>query len=235
MTSLYILIPIISPVVNRLLTLISRDLFDTLVRIEVGTGEEKRTFEVYKGVLCFYSDYFNAALRGRFVEAQENIARLPTEDATIFDYFCTWIHKRYFFESTLAPFMLFPFDSLLKLWVFGDAHDVPMLQNEAGDMILRKIVDSRNFPSAEDLCYVCDSTLEDTPLRNLLTYMFEAICGRELKWSSLDSEGRMMTMERSGELLMPWKAKIRTLPSSVYHCTWHVHEDGAKCPNALLC
>ena len=39
-----------------------RDLFDTLIRIEVGTGEDKRTIEVFKGVLCFYSGYFNASL-----------------------------------------------------------------------------------------------------------------------------------------------------------------------------
>ena len=85
----------------------NREAFDTIIEVQVGTGDDKRTFEVFKGVLCFYSGYFQAALNGRFAEAHVHIVKLPTEEPLIFELFRYWIHTRRFFEPVLEPHLLF--------------------------------------------------------------------------------------------------------------------------------
>ena len=54
---------------------------------------------------------------------------------------------------------------IAKLWVFADAHVVPLLQNVASDGILEKIKDTRTFPSLDDLTYIYDNTMDSSPLR----------------------------------------------------------------------
>lgn len=48
--------------------------FDTIVRIKVGKGDAQEVFEVYKGLLKFYSGYFRAAIdnmeAGRFLQSE---------------------------------------------------------------------------------------------------------------------------------------------------------------------
>lgn len=66
----------------------------------------KRIFHMRKGVLCFYSGYFEAALNGRFSEAQENVCRLPDEDPLIFAMFEHYVHTRVLYASTLEPALL---------------------------------------------------------------------------------------------------------------------------------
>ena len=183
-------------------------MFDTVIRIEVGEDEKKRTFEVFKGVLCFYSGYFNAALNGRFIEAQEGIVKLPTEDPEIFELFRHWIHTRCLFESTLAPDRLLPFSTIVELWVFCDAHEVPMLQNEVANIMMQKILGARTFPDPETLIYVSDNTVETSPLRKLL-----------------DEVGPFLPWRRDG-WLDEWFDELR---SRDWRCQGHVHEEGVTC------
>ena len=182
-------------------------MFDTLINIEVGSGDEKRTFEVYKGVLCFYSSYFRAALDGRFIEAQEHRVKLSTEDPKIFKMFRHWIHTRCFFESTIAPSTLLSFRIIADLWIFGDAHEVPMLQSEVANVMLEKVRQSRNFPSIVDLTYICDNTIESSPLRRLLAGVFSATSGRELSWNSLDDERPDRIFLEAQDLRARWRSR----------------------------
>ncbi|KAK3696615.1 hypothetical protein LTR37_017868 [Vermiconidia calcicola] len=145
----------------------SSDKFDTLVSIQVGTGESQRTFEVFKGVLCSYSGYFTAALDGRFIEGREGVVKLPTEDPVVFELFRHWLHTRCFFESTLAPEILLSFDMIGKLWILGDAYDLRILQNVVADILVAKVLD-RQFPSAEVVSYIFENTAEGSHLRRLL-------------------------------------------------------------------
>ena len=67
--------------------------------MEVGTGDKLRTFEVPKGILCFYSGYFDAALNGPYIEAQEHVCHLPEEDPIIFEGFVYWLCWRRWAKS----------------------------------------------------------------------------------------------------------------------------------------
>lgn len=216
-------------------------MFDTHITIEVGTGEDKRTFRVFKGVLCFYSGYFNAALNGRFIEAQQHAVKLETEDPKIFDMFRHWIHNRCFFESTLAPSRLLSFRLIAGLWIFGDAHEVPMLQNEVVNVMIQKIQESLSFPSIDDLIYINENTVESSTLRSLLADILLVLYAKELVWASLDPDrpdelfpgGNLQGTQQPlapMRLVRRFGLSYKQLQLPGWYCKGHVHSDGVQCP-----
>ena len=202
---------------------------DTLIRIDVGIGDNMRTFTVLAGYLCFYSGYFNAALDGRFSEAQKNQVKLPTEDHKVFELFWNWIHTRRFYQSTLAPAQLLPFKMIAKLWIFADAHIVPLLQNVTSDLILEKIKDTRTVPSLEDLTYIYDNTVESSPLRLLIGDVFCVLCGEDFAWDDLAGPSDEREQKRS-VCLQPRmvNSNLRLLE---WYCKYDVHGEGVSCRN----
>lgn len=68
--------------------------YDEMSRIKVGTGDVSKTFEVYKGVLKFYSGYFKASIAkiesGRFAESKDGVITLPEEDPSAFEALKGW-------------------------------------------------------------------------------------------------------------------------------------------------
>ncbi|KAF7188868.1 hypothetical protein HII31_09791 [Pseudocercospora fuligena] len=67
--------------------------FDSIIRLKVGKDEQ--VFEIYKGIMKFYSGYFRSAIEnienGRFKEAEENIITLPEEEPETFKLFKDWL------------------------------------------------------------------------------------------------------------------------------------------------
>lgn len=54
-----------------------------MVTIRVGSGDQKRTFHAYKGLLPFYSGYFRAALSDAWTEGEIGSLRLEDEEADV--------------------------------------------------------------------------------------------------------------------------------------------------------
>ena len=50
-----------------------------MATIEVGTGENKRTFYAHRDLLSFYSGYFKAVFNGGFAAAQSSVIKLEIE------------------------------------------------------------------------------------------------------------------------------------------------------------
>ena len=214
---------------SKLVRFRARDVSDTLIRIDVGTGSAMRTFSVLGGYLCFYSGYFSAALNGRYIESQDSQVKLSTEDPQIFELFRNWIHTRQFYQSTLAPSQLLPFKMIAKLWVFADAHVVPLLQNVASDIMVEKIKDTRTFPSLDDLTYIYGNTIDTSRLRLLIGEIFCVLCGEELAWDEFAAHSDEREHQRS-DYLQP-RMKYSNLRLSEWHCKHHVHEEGVSCKN----
>ncbi|KAK3686460.1 hypothetical protein LTR37_019779 [Vermiconidia calcicola] len=223
----------------------SSDKFDTLVSIQIGTGEGQRTFEVFKGVFCFYSGYFTAALDGRFIEGREGVVKLPTEDPVVFELFRHWIHTRCFFESTLAPEILLSFDMIGKLWIFGDAHDIQMLQNVVADILVAKVWD-RQFPSAEVVSYILENTAEGSHLRRLLMELAKPTNIDDTKADSTNIQKPEDIVTAFERLAIRYGSRRhgtgghtpafrRKMASKWWQCKWHVHRDGVTCFTEETC
>lgn len=213
-------------------------MFDTLIHLEIGTGDSKRTFEALKGVLCFYSGYFNAALNGRFREATDYAVTMPTEDPLIFDLFLHWIHTRRFFESTLEPTVLLDYATLAKLWVFGDAHHVPLLQNVVSDILTEKMFNTATAPEAEVIDYIYNNTAEGSQLREDLLDNLRQLgpgcprCEWNNPWNG-DAYHKIDAEVIKRELLSMQLGKpyagVRHSLLETNKCHRCVHEPGVKC------
>ncbi|KAF1351269.1 hypothetical protein BDV97DRAFT_313677 [Delphinella strobiligena] len=128
-------------------------------------------FQVYRGLLCFYSDYFRSAFLGGFTEAKKKSIHLEDVDASTFRIFMGWLHFGNFSDSHGNVGRDLSWDDILKVWVFADNHLIPLLKNEAVDLILDKIAyeaaNDKYFPRCFELPYVYDNTAPNPPLRRI--------------------------------------------------------------------
>lgn len=219
-------------------------MFDTLIQVNVGSSSEEgateRTFEVFKGVLCFYSGYFATCLNGRWKEAEDQVGPLPDEEPLIFDLFVNWIHTRLFYDSTLEPHVLMDFAALAKLWVFGDAHDIPMLQNEVVDITLRKIRKSKTVFTRDAIEYIYDKTVEFSMLRTLLCDVLFSLFPETkalVDWRvALRIDVSKAISEAEAIRRQDWfcqrcegEKSRRLFSGPEWRCAFHVHEEGVVC------
>lgn len=107
-------------------------MFDTTVDITVGEGDKAKIFKVHKGVLCFYSGYFDGALNGEFEEARKGAVLLDTEDVDVFECFVLWLYTRKLDDGSKC---MKSFRPTCELWAFADRRQIPMLMNACVDAV----------------------------------------------------------------------------------------------------
>jgi hypothetical protein len=103
-------------------------------------GKEKKAYILHKNLLCLYSDYFRAAFNGQFKETTERKLELPDVETSLFDEFQVWLYTR---ELQGPPGLQFRF--LTDMWILGDQHQIPLLQNQAMDKIFAKRAENNCF------------------------------------------------------------------------------------------
>lgn len=142
---------------------IDSGLYRESVTLVVGTFEILYT--LHKGLLCFYSDFFRAALNGSFKEAKDRRIELPEVDIDVFEAFQVWLYTQNLPKNEVVPTKVYPeWPLLIKLWIFGDGHQIPLLQNSVMDAIIDKVEKDNQIPIKElNLAY--ENTLPGSPLR----------------------------------------------------------------------
>jgi hypothetical protein len=195
-----------------------------------------RTFEALKGVLCFYSGYLKTSLNGSFLEAQRGVVKLPAEDPKVFEIFINWIQTRCLLQVTIAPETLLSLETIADIWFFADAHDVPMLQNEAIDVMVRKI--SCAAMAIGDTLALFHYISESAPQSSALWVLIVDIARCMEEWfgveecSLWDTAKVLETLETTSEADFKEGLKdFRKLKNDEgYRCTkWHTHQDGLAC------
>ncbi|KAF2215100.1 hypothetical protein CERZMDRAFT_7580, partial [Cercospora zeae-maydis SCOH1-5] len=120
-------------------------------------------FKVHKGVLCFYSAYFEACLNGEFAEARREVVDLVEEDPKTFRHFVAWLYTRQLpidHESEVAGDQC---EHINRLWVLADKRQVPLLANRCINA-LRKVMAVRGFVPTAGLGYIYQNTTPESPL-----------------------------------------------------------------------
>lgn len=159
-------------------------MFGDIVHVTVGEGSAARVFTVHKNVLCFYSGYFENALKQHFIEGQSGHVNLPTENPDSSEAFRKWIYTR----GAAANGSKNEIEGLsprpctraaVKLWVFADAHTIPLLQNLAINAVHDKLIEYHEgnygyFPGHDPtlLAYVYENTTSNAPLRRYFRTLF---------------------------------------------------------------
>lgn len=206
---------------------LSSDLYDTIIRIKVGTDSEAETFEIHKGILCFYSEYFQGSLNGSFVEAKDKVVGLPTESPETFKLFKDWLYtqKIVLGQDDKTRF----FTQLCRLWIFGDAHIVPLLQNAAADMITERSYTWWCNPSYQ-LHLAYENTVTGSKLRYLLVdTMAKSSCTPKFFKNHDDRWTKEALVDLASILIKRPKYVGKGELSKLRLCDYHVHSDGDSC------
>ncbi|KAK5682983.1 hypothetical protein LTS10_004511 [Elasticomyces elasticus] len=198
-------------------------------------GADKKPFDLDRGTACFYSGYFEAALKpDSFKEGKDGIIELKEEDATLFRHFVRWLYSK---ELPITPVKGDNFGVLCDLWLLGDRRDVPLLQNQALDAIRDEVVRTSTVPiscmpkiyantteKAGLRCFVMHIVALSINLTNLAKYrrgglpenaiwdvFATTVQGQQNKLPALNKEGM----------------------ARIDMCVYHTHEAGVKCLDKL--
>ena len=204
------------------------------MEVTVGEGDASKIFRIHRGVLCFYSGYFEKALNGSFRESAQGAVTLRTEDPAIFEDIQYWLYNRRFAQD--GEVYVDNFDGIVKLWIFGDAHDMPMIQNAAIDMLHQQVLQKWQVPTIQ----VKHIYMNTAPGALLRRYMIDLIVNTGHAQSRLDEKSKdYYCNEALVDLLrVVWedgrkhkfidKAQVTKWDM----CQHYVHEEGVRCANA---
>lgn len=124
-------------------------------------GKHDKAYVLHKDLLCFYSDYFRAAFDGPFKEAAERKLRLPDVEENVFDRVQLWLYTRNLQLPTDDSDI---FEILVDLWIFGDQHQIPLLQNRVMDELFDRC-EAADSVASYLIGTVYAKTLAGSPLR----------------------------------------------------------------------
>ncbi|KAK4954410.1 hypothetical protein LTR10_007841 [Elasticomyces elasticus] len=208
----------------------SADMFDGTINVEVGT-KRKKPFTLHRGVLGFYSGYFEAAMKDNFKEGTLGLIELPTEDVATFEMFVRWLYTRKLPEP---PATGDNFKNLIDLWLFADRRECPLLANQSLDAVRDETVRNWQLPTNK-LQNVYDNTAESAGLRRFIIFLFGQIGGSGFLGETHRQDWPAAAVWDLAKYL--WKLKEEKAPimskadlAKLITCAYHTHETGVECP-----
>jgi hypothetical protein len=204
-------------------------------------GAAKEHYTLHKDLLCFYSDFFRAALNGSFKEAVERKIELPDVKIEVFETFQVWLYTQTLPKNEDEATEVYPaFARLIRLWIFGDKYQIPLLQNNAMDAMLAKVDEDQQVPTKVlNLAY--ENTVLNSPLRRAITDIMvyrSKMPGADdtdsIKSTCLatpDSWPKQACLDVIAEMSRAWETKAKRFDATTKKekCHYHVHAKGDHC------
>ncbi|KAH0290143.1 hypothetical protein M436DRAFT_65314 [Aureobasidium namibiae CBS 147.97] len=191
-------------------------------------GANKELYTCHKDLLCFYSDFFRAAFDGSSKEAVERKIELPDVDTDVFEAFQYWLYTQSWPENKVEPNDFPEWSLLVKLWIFGDQHQIPLLQNRVMALVIYKIEDDQSNPLFL-IQEVYENTTSSSQLREAVVDM---VTHKASSLKETDGETRLADQA----LLDITNAMNRISPNGRHYpralcrgCHYHVHAKGEHC------
>lgn len=176
---------------------------------------------VHKDLLTFYSDYFRGALNGSFREAIESKISLPDVCVETMELFVHFIYNRCLADGAGHKLS---WEQLVEVWLFGDKHLIPSLQNSAMDALIMKNKTENVIPT-KNVKVIYENTLSSSPLRKFILDLVTYIDIDRL----MDTDnGSRWSHESLMDLARALYHK-RTVKPVRGNCYYHVHNAGEKC------
>lgn len=206
-----------------------RTLYNNIIFILV--GPEKVKFGVHQGVLVQRSPFFQAALTGKFKEAMEGRIILHDGDPDVFAVFVSWLYTTKL-ENMVDETSSCTKVRLIKLYLFADRYDVPILRNDVIDALYKNWKEDPRLPISY-FQEVYDTTPPRDPLRRLFVDLITS--DTKISESVLESHEyypKEMLLDLVGALsnqLAPFRERAWNWePNEVMICSiYHTHEDGS--------
>jgi hypothetical protein len=191
-------------------------------------GKEKKPYTLHKELLCLYSDDFRAAFNGSFKEATERKIELPDVETSLFDEFQVWLYTQDLQGPTGQSEQL---HFLANMWIFGDQHQIPLLQNYAMDKIFAKRIECNSFAVAV-IPKVYKKTMAGSPLRKAVIEIVGSVMKLD-DWKIENTSG--WTVEPLTDLMLAVHQtrldKDVTFPDPPKRdkCFFHIHDKDEHC------
>ncbi|KAF2246923.1 hypothetical protein BU26DRAFT_488328 [Trematosphaeria pertusa] len=131
--------------------------------ILVEQGGRKKKFQMHRGLLCHYSEYFNTLLNGGFGESGRNFHKLTEVEIDTFQVFFYWLNTGVISDGGGQDLQKV---EIIKVYVFADCYLVQELKNKILEALFLSDVKTWAVSSfINPLIY--DQTPEGSPLRKL--------------------------------------------------------------------
>jgi hypothetical protein len=145
--------------------------YDEILTVTVDTpGSVVKTFQVYRGVLCHYSDYFRALLNGGWKDSAGNIS-LDDVSPKIFGFFFYRLNT-----GELSPIdrdHTDIWDIILRSYHFADFYMIQGFASRVLDLFISTLITEWKI-SLDILVAIYDNTPESSMLRKVLAkFLFE--------------------------------------------------------------
>ncbi|KAK5741741.1 hypothetical protein LTR17_003732 [Elasticomyces elasticus] len=201
------------------------------VTFKVIVGAEKTSFDLDRGTACFYSGYFEAALKqDSFKEGKDGIVELKEEDATLFRHFVKWLYSK---ELPITPVKGDNFGVLCDLWLLGDRRDVPLLQNQALDAMRDEAIRTDAVPT-HFIAKIYANTTEKAGLRSFVIHIValtrnttNLAANRKFGWPEEAIWDVFSSVLQGQQNKLPALSKGGM--AKIDMCVYHTHEAGVKC------
>ncbi|KAI9695340.1 MAG: hypothetical protein M1820_008692 [Bogoriella megaspora] len=151
------------------LLMVLRQADESQVKVIVGSQPNRKTYCIYRCLLCHDSSYFRKALSGESKEAHERTITLDQDSVETFKAVHLWLHTRRIYQSESGDPNAVPlqFEGLFKIYFFADMKGMPALKNAAVDAVFTKYLQNLEYP-ARSVPLVYENTSQDCTLRRVL-------------------------------------------------------------------
>jgi hypothetical protein len=141
------------PLITKYISRASNASFATVL-----VGPKQARFVVHESLLIHYSEFFRAALTGRFKEAEEKAVTLEEAEPAVFGFCADWLYNRYLpsketdddpetieaFYDERSPYH----ETVTKTYMFGDEKGCQDLRKAAINLLFADFVIHENMLSA---------------------------------------------------------------------------------------
>lgn len=163
---------------NHMLTPVHR--FDDLIHVEVGTGENSKTYTIYSNALTTRSLFFRKALSGPWKESEERLVHLPEDDFRTFELYLHYIYNNEFACISNSPdnrYGKIERCALARLYVMCEKLQETRAKNSIVKALSASIYTVRYenrcvMPEFEVVDILYRGTIKGSPVRRMLVDIF---------------------------------------------------------------
>jgi hypothetical protein len=123
------------------------------------------SFQVYRGLLCFHSGYFNNLLTGGFREAGSAEITIKDVSVEVFKTVLFWLNTGKLYSQYAPPF---EHRFIFELFVFADKYVMPRLKNNVVEAFAERLFRKFQCPNRTDVAYLYDNTIAGSPMSRIL-------------------------------------------------------------------
>ena len=145
-------------------------MYDTIIAVEVGPDDrKKKNFQLYRGLICFHSAYFNKLIHGTFKDSGSDHIKIKTVEVDIFEHIFFWLNSGKLYVPRSEKVVPLSFKTIAEIYVFADTHIIPRLKNAAVEACVEKMYVLWNTYIRGDVVeYLYENTSSNCAMRAIM-------------------------------------------------------------------